>query len=111
GAKDHLVYHQEVEVKGVAGTPSAGLSLNLAKDQPLATTIDAVNPSQGVETLFTIEGDPDESGKSRPIPVVSGNKAAGAAKTSKVVWVAFPLEDIVDLGGNNKQAAFDAIWK
>ena len=91
--------------------PTAGLDLNLAKDQPLGTTIAGIHPGQGIDTLFTVEADPDGSGRARPVAVASGNKAAGAAKTSKVVWVAFPLEDVVDLGNNNPRAALEASWK
>jgi hypothetical protein len=95
GVEANDANHKLATVTGVAGTPSAGLSLTIGPDMPIDSFFNVVNPAASTDTLFTLPYDPDSSGTVRPVAVATGRKSVGAAATSKVVWVGFPVENIV----------------
>jgi hypothetical protein len=101
-----------VTVSGVASTPSAGLSLSIGDDSPLGSNFGAINPAVGTDTLFTTVADPDASGTARPVAVATGRKNVGAAMTSKLVYVGFPIENVsvTDKTNDTQKKALAAIF-
>ena len=102
GAKPDVLNNVAFTASGVAGTVAAGLSLSVAKDAPISTYTDVVNPAAGTDTLVTVPANPDGT-TIRPVAAVTGKSGAGAAGTSKVIYVGFALENIVDIGTNSKK--------
>lgn len=102
GAKPNVLNNVSFTASGVTGTVTAGLSLNVAKDAPIDTYTDVVNPAAGTDTLITVPANPDGTG-TRPVAAVTGRSGAGVAATSKVIYVGFALENIVDIGTNSKK--------
>jgi hypothetical protein len=58
-----------------------------------------------VDVLATVKSDPNDTGTNKVTAVVVGNKNVGAAGTSTVIYVGFPVEDISG-GSPNTQAQF-----
>jgi hypothetical protein len=72
---------------------------------PVVPNIEIINPKTGVDVLATVKSDPNDTGTNKVTAVVVGNKNVGAAGTSTVIYVGFPVEDISG-GSPNTQAQF-----
>ncbi len=99
--------HASYVATGAAGGPLAGMTFDVVKDTPIPSTADVINPKAGVDTLATVVADPDGT-TDRPLPVATGNKAAGAKSSSTVVYVGMPVEDVAAAVGGNSGADFFA---
>ena len=102
GAKANVSNNNAFTTSGVAGTGTAGLNLNVAKT-PIDNYFSVVNPAGSSNTLVTVQANPDGT-TTRAVAVATGNSGVGTAGTSKVVYVGFALENIIDIGANNKKA-------
>ena len=92
---------------GVAGTGTAGLNLNVA-NSPIDNYFSVVNPAGSSNTLVTVQANPDGT-TTRAVAVATGNSGVGTAGTSKVVYVGFALENIIDIGANSKKALLEKL--
>jgi len=108
GAKADALNRVAFTASGVTGTVTAGLSLSVAKDTPIDTFTDVVNPAAGTDTLITVQANPDGT-TVRAVAAVTGNSGVGTAGTSKVVYVGFALENIVDIGANSKKTLLEKL--
>ena len=99
--------HSSYVVTGASGGPLANLTFHVAKDSPISSTADVIKPKSGIDTLATVSADPDGT-SDRPVPIATGNKAAGAKASSTVVYVGLPVEDIVAVAGGASGADFFA---
>jgi hypothetical protein len=109
GELDHVNY----TAIGVAGTPFANQSYKVAKDyMGLASTADVINPATGTDALVTAMETPSGASAALAAPVIVGRKNVGAKKTSQVIYVGMPIEDVVATNGTNSNAdLFLAILK
>ncbi len=90
---------------GVTGTPFANETFKVAKDyMSLSSTADLVNPATGTDALVTVMTMPEGASSPVAAPVIVGRKGVGAKKTSQVVYVGMPIEDIVMTNGSNSNA-------
>ncbi|MHB1843617.1 MAG: hypothetical protein ACYCWW_02115 [Deltaproteobacteria bacterium] len=87
--------------------PLAGMTFHVTKDTPILSTADVINPKSGIDTLATVVADPDGT-VDQTVASAVGNKAAGAKKSSKVVWVGMPIEDFLVVAGGNTNSEFFA---
>lgn len=95
---------------GVAGAVTAGLKLQVAGIQNSVNAYTSVfEPGTGTDTLLTIQADPANTGTTQTVAIGTGNKDAGAAMTSKVVFVGFPAENIVDISTNSKKTVVEKL--
>ncbi|MBS1152256.1 MAG: hypothetical protein H6Q89_3954 [Myxococcaceae bacterium] len=93
---------------GVAGQPTAALSLALANGVPISTNVGLVNRRPGTDALFTVAANPDSAG-TRPIACATIRKNVGDAGTSSFTYVGFPLVNVVADGGGSPLAGWEAI--
>ena len=107
GAKANVSNNNAFTTSGVAGTGTAGLNLNVAKT-PIDNYFSVVNPAGSSNTLVTVQANPDGT-TTRAVAVATGNSGVGTAGTSKVVYVGFALENIIDIGANNKKALLEKL--
>ena len=108
GAKADVLNRVSFTASGVAGTVTAGLSLSVANDDPITTYTDVVNPAAGTDTLITVPANPDNT-TVRAVAAVTGKSSVGTASTSKVIYVGFALENIVDVNANSKRALLEKL--
>lgn len=107
GAKANVSNNNAFTASGVVGTGTAGLNLNVAKT-PIDNYFSVVNPAGSSNTLVTVQANPDGT-TTRAVAVATGNSGVGTAGTSKVVYVGFALENIIDIGANNKKALLEKL--
>lgn len=107
GAKANVSNNNAFTASGVAGTGTAGLNLNVAKT-PIDNYFSVVNPAGSSNTLVTVQANPDGT-TTRAVAVATGNSGVGTAGTSKVVYVGFALENIIDIGANSKKALLEKL--
>jgi hypothetical protein len=95
-------------VTGTSTPPAFVVKMN----DPIKTYFDVVNPAAGTDTLFTISYDAAGTGAAAPTPVSTGRKRVGTARTSKVVWVGFSIENILVTHEANdlQRAALEALF-
>ena len=108
GAKADVLNRVAFTASGVTGAVTAGLSLSVAKDTPIDTFTSVVNPAAGTDTLITVQANPDGT-TTRAVAAVTGRTGIGTAGTSKVVYVGFALENIVDISANSKRALLEKL--
>ena len=87
---------------GVSGQVTAGLSLDVAQNSPITTYTDPINPKAGTDTLLTAQLDPDGGGAvpAGAYAIATGRKNVGTAGTSKVIYLGFSFENIVDINND-----------
>ena len=85
------------------GSVLAGISMVQAKDVPITTYAQGLNPAVGTDTLFSTQLDPDGSGVTS-VAVTVGRRNVGAAGTSKVILFTFPFENLTDVASPNTKA-------
>lgn len=107
GAKANVSNNNAFTASGVVGTGTAGLNLNVAKT-PIDNYFSVVNPAGSSNTLVTVQANPDGT-TTRAVAVATGNSGVGTAGTSKVVYVGFALENIIDIGANSKKALLEKL--
>ena len=107
GAKTVVGNTNAFTASGVTGTGTAGLSFNVAKT-PIDNYTTLLNPAGSSDTLVTALGNPDAT-TTRPVAVATGNSGVGTAGSSKVVFVGFALENIVDMGANSKKTLLEKL--
>ena len=108
GAKADVLNRVSFTASGVAGKVTAGLSLNVAKDTPIDTFTSVINPNDGADRLITVQANPDNTSV-RAVTTAIGNSSVGTAGSSKVVFVGFALENIVDMGANSKKTLLEKL--
>lgn len=102
GESDKL---NDATFSAVGGGVMAGLSLSVGLDTPIQTYTDPINPKVGTDSLFTAMLNPNGAGVIAAT-IASGRKSVGTAGTSTAVYFGFSFENVIDVGGNSKSAAF-----
>lgn len=103
GDLDHVTY----TATGAASTPFASQSFKVIKDTPIDSSADVINPTTGTDTLVTVSENPAGAlTAAAPVAAVVGRKNVGTKKTSTVVYVGLPIEDILMTNGTNSNADF-----
>jgi hypothetical protein len=107
GDLDHATYN----VTGAAGTVFAGEVFNVVMDSQIPSSGDTINPAAGTDVLATTVSNP-HSELAAPIaaPIAVGRKHVGGTTstngTSTVVYVGFPIEDVLKTVNNDSAADF-----
>jgi hypothetical protein len=110
GDLDHATY----SVTGTAGTAFAGELFNVVMDSQILSSGDTINPAAGTDVLATVPSNPHlELTAKIAAPIIVGRKHVGGTTatngTSTVVYVGFPIEDVLVTTNNNSGAdVFDA---
>ncbi len=108
GGKSDVLNNVAFTASGVTGTVTAGMSFSVAKDAPITTYTDVVNPDSGTDALVTVQAKPD-SGSVRAVAAATGRSSVGTAGTSKAIYVGFAFENIVDIGASSKKALLEKL--
>jgi hypothetical protein len=102
--------------QGMTGSIMSGLNLNIADDIPV-NTYAAVTAKLGdgftddLFTLSTLTSTSKQCGQAGSAVTATGRRKSGAAESSKVLLIDFPVENVVDVGSNNKKALLDRLLK
>ena len=95
-------------LSGRSGAVTAGLSLRTALPNDGYHYLSLLEPAPGTASLLTVVANPDRT-VDHPVTIASGHKQMGASKSSTMVFVGFPLENIVDVGTNSKQSLLSTL--
>jgi hypothetical protein len=95
-------------LSGVSGAVTAGLSLRTALPNDGYHYLSLLEPAPGTASLLTVMANPDRTSE-HPVTIASGHQHVGAAKSSTMIFVGFPLENIVDVGANSKQSLLSTL--
>jgi hypothetical protein len=109
GAQGNAVFGKSFVANGTIETSTAGMSFEVPANNPMRTDASVLNPNSGTDALITIPATLGSSTETR-LAAATGRKRVGASETSSAILVAFPFENIVDIGGNTKRALMDKLW-
>jgi hypothetical protein len=109
GAKGNAVAGKSFIANGSMDSSTAGMSFEVPANNPMRTDASVLNPNTGTDALITIPATIG-TGAETQLAALTGRKRTGAAETSTAILVAFPFENIVDIGGNTKRALMDRLW-
>jgi hypothetical protein len=102
--------------QGVTGSIMSGLNLNVADDIPVSTYAAVTTKlndgfTDDLFTLSSLSSTSRQCGQAGTAVTATGRRNAGAAESSKVLLIDFPVENVVDVGSNNKKALLDRLLK
>jgi Bacterial Ig-like domain (group 2) len=102
--------------QGVTGSIMSGLNLNVADDIPVNTYAAVTTKlsdgfTDDLFTLSTLTSTSKQCGQAGSAVTATGRRKSGAAESSKVLLINFPVENVVDVGSNNKKALLDRLLK
>jgi hypothetical protein len=109
GAKGNVITNKSFVANGTLETSTAGLSFEVAANNPMRTDASVLNPNTGTDTLITIPAALVGNNETQ-LAALTARKKNGAAESSAALLIAFPFENIVDLGGNTKKVLMDKIF-